>query len=84
MPVIELADGEESTVEEFAGDLFGSCLAAMELANVELGIRLGLYEVLAGAGPVNGADLASRAGIAERYRAGVARAAGGGGRRHGR
>ena len=43
------------------------CLATMELANVELGIRLGLYEALAGAGPVTPAELADRAGIAERY-----------------
>ena len=67
MPVIELAEGDESKVEEFAGGLFGACLAAMELANVELGVRLGLYEALAGAGPVTPAELASRAGIAGRY-----------------
>ncbi len=67
MPVIELAEGDESKVEEFAGSLFGACLAAMELANVELGIRLGLYEALASGGPANAADLANRAGIAERY-----------------
>ena len=67
MPVIELAESDESEVEEFAGSLFGACLAAMELANVELGIRLGLYEALAGAGPVTAAELAGRAGIAERY-----------------
>jgi 2-polyprenyl-3-methyl-5-hydroxy-6-metoxy-1,4-benzoquinol methylase len=39
----------------------------MELANVELGVRLGLYEALAGAGPVTAGDLAAGAGIAERY-----------------
>ena len=39
----------------------------MELANVELGVRLGLYEALAGAGPVTAAELAVRAGIASRY-----------------
>ena len=42
-------------------------LATMELANVELGVRLGLYEALAGAGAVTAAELASAAGIAERY-----------------
>lgn len=67
MPVIELTEGDESKVEEFAGGLFGACLAAMELANVELGIRLGLYQSLAGAGPVTPAELSSRSGIAERY-----------------
>src|SRR5467141_2450961 len=67
MSTIELTEGDEATVEEFAGALFGACLATMELANVELGIRLGLYEVLAGAGPVTAAELSGRAGIAERY-----------------
>ncbi|MDQ1511055.1 MAG: hypothetical protein QOG50_2899 [Actinomycetota bacterium] len=52
MPAIQLTDDDESRVEEFAGSLFGACLATMELANVELGVRLGLYEALAGAGPI--------------------------------
>ena len=51
MSEIELTEADESKVEEFAGQLFGACLATMELANVELGVRLGLYEALAGAGP---------------------------------
>jgi hypothetical protein len=67
MPVIELTEADEATVEDFAGRLFGACLATMELANVELGVRLGLYEAMAGAGLVTPADLAGRAGIAPRY-----------------
>lgn len=67
MAAIELTAADEARVEEFAGGLFGACLATMELANVELGIRLGLYEALAGAGPVTATELAGRAGIAERY-----------------
>ena len=67
MSAIELTAADEARVEEFAGGLFGACLATMELANVELGVRLGLYEALAGAGPVTAAELAGRAGIAERY-----------------
>jgi 2-polyprenyl-3-methyl-5-hydroxy-6-metoxy-1,4-benzoquinol methylase len=39
----------------------------MELANVELGVRLGLYEALAGAGFTTPAELALSTGIAERY-----------------
>jgi 2-polyprenyl-3-methyl-5-hydroxy-6-metoxy-1,4-benzoquinol methylase len=67
MKAIELTGEDEAKVEEFAGDLFMACLAAMELANVELGVRLGLYETLAAAGAVTAADLAAGAGIAERY-----------------
>ena len=63
MTAIELTAADESKIEEFAGSLFSACLATMELANVELGIRLGLYEALVGAGPVTAAELARRAGI---------------------
>ena len=37
MTTIELTSEDEPRVEEFAGNLFMACLAAMELANVELG-----------------------------------------------
>jgi 2-polyprenyl-3-methyl-5-hydroxy-6-metoxy-1,4-benzoquinol methylase len=67
MTVIELTAEDEPKVEEFAGNLFMATLAMMELANIELGQRLGLYESLAGAGPVTSAELAASAGIAERY-----------------
>ena len=67
MSAIELTAADEARVEEFAGGLFGACLATMELANIELGARLGLYEALAGAGPVTAGELAGRAGIAPRY-----------------
>jgi 2-polyprenyl-3-methyl-5-hydroxy-6-metoxy-1,4-benzoquinol methylase len=67
MSMIELTAGEEAKVQEFSGGLFMACLATMELANVELGIRLGLYEALAGKGPVTASELARTAGIADRY-----------------
>jgi 2-polyprenyl-3-methyl-5-hydroxy-6-metoxy-1,4-benzoquinol methylase len=67
MTAIELTSDDEAKVEEFAGNLFMQALAMMELANVELGVRLGLYEKLAGAGAVTSAELATAAGIAERY-----------------
>ena len=60
MAVIELTETDEARVEEFAGGLFGACLATMELANVELGLRLGLYDALAGAGPTTAGELAGR------------------------
>ncbi len=69
MSTIELADADEARIEQFAGDLFAACLASLELANVQLGVRLGLYEALAGAGPVTAGDLASSAGIQPRYAA---------------
>ena len=67
MATFELTAADETKIEEFAGNLFMAGLATIELANVELGVRLGLYEALAGAGPVTAAELASSAGIAERY-----------------
>jgi 2-polyprenyl-3-methyl-5-hydroxy-6-metoxy-1,4-benzoquinol methylase len=67
MATIALRAGDEAKVEELAGNLFTACLATMELANVELGLRLGLYEAMAGAGALTPGALAERAGIAERY-----------------
>jgi 2-polyprenyl-3-methyl-5-hydroxy-6-metoxy-1,4-benzoquinol methylase len=67
MTVVALAPADEAKAEAFAGTLFMASLATMELANIELGIRLGLYEALAGAGPSTAADLAGSAGIHERY-----------------
>jgi 2-polyprenyl-3-methyl-5-hydroxy-6-metoxy-1,4-benzoquinol methylase len=67
MAAIALTAEDEAKVEEFSGSLFMACLATMELANVELGVRLGLYEALAKAGPSTAGELAQAAGIAERY-----------------
>ena len=67
MQDVVLTPEDEAEIEEFAGKLFMDCLSAMELANVELGVRLGLYEALAGTGPTTAAELANAAGIAERY-----------------
>jgi SAM-dependent methyltransferase len=47
--------------------LFGAALGAFDLMGVYLGDRLGLYRAMAGAGPMTAAELANRAGIAERY-----------------
>ncbi|MGQ0744743.1 MAG: class I SAM-dependent methyltransferase [Acidimicrobiales bacterium] len=67
MTTVELEEADGARVEKFAGDLFMACLGAMELANVELGVRLGLYEAMAGAGGMTAAELAVAAGVAERY-----------------
>src|SRR5688500_16747390 len=67
MTSVDLTADDEAKVEEFAGNLFMQALATMELANVELGVRLGLYEALAGAGAGTSGELAASAGIAERY-----------------
>ena len=64
---VALTAEDEAKVEEFAGNLFMAGLAAIELANIELGIRLGLYEVLAGAGGMTSSELAAQAGVHERY-----------------
>ena len=64
---IAITPEDEAEVEEFAGNLFMAGLAAIELANIALGVRLGLYEAMAGAGPLTSGELAQRSGIAERY-----------------
>jgi SAM-dependent methyltransferase len=47
--------------------LFGSALGAMDLLCVYLGDRLGLYRALGDASPLTSAELASAAGVNERY-----------------
>src|SRR4051812_35709278 len=56
-----------SRTEALVGRLFESTIAASELLCVELGRRLGLYEVLFDQGAVTATDLAGAAGIAPRY-----------------
>ncbi|MCW2543724.1 MAG: methyltransferase protein [Frankiales bacterium] len=67
MTTIALEPADAPAVEALAERLFMASLATMELANVELGLRLGLYESLAQAGPLSAAELARAAGIVERY-----------------
>jgi 2-polyprenyl-3-methyl-5-hydroxy-6-metoxy-1,4-benzoquinol methylase len=66
MATIQLTADDEAAVEAFAGKIFAASLATMELANIELGIRLGLYPALV-SGPVTAAELAAATGIAARY-----------------
>lgn len=71
MPAVSViptvTDEDVPRVEEFAARLFAAGLGALELLNVELGVRLGLYEQLAKHGASTSAELALGAGIAERY-----------------
>lgn len=53
--------------EALTGRLFEAGLGMMELMSVYLGDRLGLYRTLRDGGPATSAELAERAGIAERY-----------------
>jgi SAM-dependent methyltransferase len=53
--------------DALVGRIFESVLGAMDLFNLYLGDRLGLYRALADGGPATSAELAARAGIAERY-----------------
>jgi hypothetical protein len=55
------------TVEEFAGHLFGTATASLELASIYIGDRLNLYRALADGGPQTAAELAAATGTHERY-----------------
>lgn len=64
--VIE-ADDTATQRDVFASDLFGKVLAAMEVATVYVGDRLGLYEALAEGGWKTSSELAAITGTNERY-----------------
>jgi SAM-dependent methyltransferase len=51
----------------FAEHVFSSVLGYFGVLSVNLGFRLGLYEAMADGEPITSAQLAERAGIAERY-----------------
>ena len=54
-------------LESLLGRAVGDLSAAYGGVMVSLGAKLGLYEAMAGAGPISPAELAARAGCAERY-----------------
>jgi SAM-dependent methyltransferase len=60
-------DANRMTVDAFSERLLGDVNAAMSCLNVYLGHRLGLYRVMADAGPATPAELADRTGYEERY-----------------
>ncbi|WP_068278706.1 class I SAM-dependent methyltransferase [Aldersonia kunmingensis] len=63
----ELDAAEQEARDALAERLFGALLGGMELLTIETGRRLGLYRTLAEMGALNSAELATAAGIAERY-----------------
>jgi 2-polyprenyl-3-methyl-5-hydroxy-6-metoxy-1,4-benzoquinol methylase len=62
-----LAGDTERTPDELVGRLFEASLGMMDVLSVYLGDQLGLYRVLHDGGAATSAELASRAGIDERY-----------------
>ena len=61
------ATSADARRDELVERLFGSALGAMDLLCVYLGDRLGMYSALADRGPSTSAELASAAGVNERY-----------------
>ena len=57
----------EARRDALVGRLFAATIGAMDLLSVYLGDRLGLYRALAEKGPLSSRELASAAGIHERY-----------------
>src|SRR5215211_5870408 len=64
MPTAASADTRR---DELVERLFGSALGALDLLCVYLGDRLGMYRALADSGPSTSTELASVAGVNERY-----------------
>lgn len=58
---------DEDRTAALVGRLFEAAIGSVDMVSVYLGDRLGLYRTLAEAGSSTAADLASRAGIHERY-----------------
>jgi len=64
---------DENKLQQFLGKMIGDFGAAMSVPLVRMGMRLGLYKAMDGAGPMTSAQFATSANISERY----ARARGG-------
>jgi SAM-dependent methyltransferase len=58
---------DQTKLNEFLGQFVQELGAAMNVALVVLGDRLGLYKAMAGAGPMTAAELAEKTNTAERY-----------------
>jgi 2-polyprenyl-3-methyl-5-hydroxy-6-metoxy-1,4-benzoquinol methylase len=63
-----LVTGPDTQANMFAMRMWRSLLATQELLSAYLGVKLGLYDVLAAAGkPLTAGEVAASAGVAERY-----------------
>jgi hypothetical protein len=58
---------DESQMMEFVSQAVADVGALLGGAMVVLGDKLGLYQAMAGTGPITSADLAARTGTTERY-----------------
>ena len=58
---------DQTRVEQFMGQVITDAAAAISGVTVAIGDRLGLYEAMAGAGPLTSPELAARTGLVERY-----------------
>ena len=58
---------DESKAQEFTGRVLTDTAAAATVVMAALGDRLGLFKQLARGGPATSGELASRAGLSERY-----------------
>lgn len=67
MTTIDRPTPDAEQVEAFSERLFGAVLDGVELLDIVLGMRLGLYRVLAQRASTTSGELARAAGIAERY-----------------
>jgi SAM-dependent methyltransferase len=61
------AEINEEKLAAFGDKVFGDLAATYGAVMVSLGDKLGLYEALRGAGPLNSDEVADRSGCAERY-----------------
>jgi SAM-dependent methyltransferase len=58
---------DQARLEQFVGQAVGDMAAAISGLLVHIGDRLGLYQAMAGAGPITPEELASMTGTAPRY-----------------
>jgi 2-polyprenyl-3-methyl-5-hydroxy-6-metoxy-1,4-benzoquinol methylase len=61
------ASGGATAAAAMMERIFESCIAAMDVATVHIGRKLGLYEALRAEGPLSSVELAERTGMDERY-----------------